>query len=163
MISIITGSVNSGKTSMLIDIFRKLGKGDGFFNRKIYIDAHYVGQEVVRMQNGESKMWSTRIYQNDNWNEVFKYEKYSFSRNGLEFAESIIESIINSSINPIYIDEIGPLELQGMGFDKLFKKCLGTKKEIYVVIRNTCVNSVIERYNIKMHKIIEAKPPSKIQ
>ncbi|WP_190285246.1 hypothetical protein [Clostridium sp. JN-1] len=54
MINIITGSVNSGKSTKLVNIYKSLGKGDGFFNRKIYNGNCYIEQEIVRMSNGES-------------------------------------------------------------------------------------------------------------
>lgn len=154
MINIITGSINSGKTSKLIDIFHSLRKGDGFYNRKVYIDDYYIGQEIVLISNGESSRWSTRGIKPQKWQEAFSYETYSFSREGLEFAENIIASIINLDIEPIYIDEIGPLELQEKGFHKLFKSCLEAKKEVYVVIRESCVEAVIKKYNIENYRII---------
>lgn len=154
MINIITGSVNSGKTKKLIDIFNTLEKGDGFFNRKIYIDDHYIGQRIIRISSRESRVWSNRGIPIEKWQQAFYYETYSFSKEGLEFAENIITSLLSSDIEPIYIDEIGPLELQKKGFHELFKSCLSSRKEIYVVIRESCVKDVIEKYNIQNYKII---------
>lgn len=120
MINIITGAVNSRKTTKLIHIFNIIGIGDGFFNRKIYINNHYVGQELVGMQSGIKRLWSNREMQSGEGHEIFCYKKYSFYKEGLEFAENIITSILESGIEPIFIDEIGPLELQEKGFHKLF-------------------------------------------
>jgi nucleoside-triphosphatase THEP1 len=156
MINIITGKVNSGKTSKLIDIFNMLGEGDGFSNRKIYVDDCYIGQEIVVMSSGESRVWSYRGIPPEKWQQAFCYEKYSFSKDGLEFAENIITNLLSSAIEPIYIDEIGPLELQEKGFHKLFKRCVLSRKEIYVVIRESCIKAVIEKYNIEGYKIIHS-------
>ncbi|WP_315117402.1 nucleoside-triphosphatase [uncultured Clostridium sp.] len=154
MINIVTGKVNSGKTSKLIDIFNTLGKGDGFFNRKIYIDGCYIGQEIVVMSTGESRAWSHRVIPPGKWQQDFCYETYSFSKDGLEFAENIITPLLSSAIEPIYIDEIGPLELQEKGFHKLFMSSVVSKKELYVVIRESCIKDVIEKYNIENYKMI---------
>lgn len=154
MINIITGAVNSGKTTKLIDIFNNIGRGDGFFNRKIYIDNHYIGQEIVGMQSGIKRLWSNRELQIGESQQVFSYKKYNFYKEGLEFAENIITIILESGIEPIYIDEIGPLELQEKGFHKLFKECLESGKELYVVVRESCVKDVIKKYGIQKYQII---------
>lgn len=154
MINIITGGINSGKTTELIKIFNRLGKGDGFYNRKLYFNGHYAGQEIVVLSSGKSKLWACREPKLQNFQQSFCYGAYSFSKEGAEYAENTINSILKSGIEPIYIDEIGPLELQEKGFHKLFKCCLETNKEIYVVIRESCVESVIKKYNITNYKII---------
>lgn len=129
-------------------------KGDGFFNRNIYIDDHYIGQRIVKISSGESRVWSNRGIPTEKWQQAFYYETYSFSQEGLEFAENIITFLLSSGVEPIYIDEIGPLELQEKGFHELFKSCLKSKKELYVVIRESCTKAVIEKYNIENYKII---------
>jgi len=98
---------------------------------------------VVEQRNSNRKMET-----------AFYYETYSFSKEGLEFAENIINSLLSSGIEPIYIDEIGPLELHEKGFHELFKSCLSSRKELYVVIRKSCIKDVIEKYNIESYKII---------
>ena len=154
MINIITGRVNSGKTTELIKIYNRLGMGDGFYNRKLYSHGHYTGQEIVILSSGKSKLWSCRGAKLQNFKQCFCYGTYSFSKEGAEYAENTINSILKSGIEPIYIDEIGPLELQGKGFHKLFKCCLEANREIYVVIRESCVEAVIKKYNITNYKII---------
>ena len=83
MINIITGSVNSGKTRKLIDIFNTLKKGDGFFNRKIYIDDHYIGQSIVRILSGESRLWSNRGIPTEKWKLLFIMKHIVFLRRDL--------------------------------------------------------------------------------
>lgn len=157
MINIITGSVNSGKSTKLVNIYKSLGKGDGFFNRKIYNGNCYIGQEIVRMSNGESMLWSLKGKLPDCWQEECGYEIYSFSMAALKFAEQIINSLLALE-EPIFIDEIGPLELQNKGFHDLFKKCLILNKELYVVIRESCLKIILYKYNIKNYKIIYPQP-----
>ncbi|KOF57561.1 hypothetical protein AGR56_14535 [Clostridium sp. DMHC 10] len=153
MINIITGSVNSGKSTKLVNIYKNLGKGDGFFNKKIYNENFYIGQKIVRLSSGESVIWSLKGKLPNCWQEEYSYETYSFSRAALKFAEQIINSLLASE-EPIFIDGIGPLELQNKGFHKLFQRCLTLNKELYVVIRKSCVKMIICKYNIKDYKII---------
>lgn len=153
MINIITGSVNSGKSTKLVDIYKNLGKGDGFFNRKIYSGNLYVGQEIVRMSNGESMIWSLREEVLDYWEEQYCYADFSFSKDALKFAEEIVNSSIKSN-DIIFVDEIGPLELQNKGFHNLFKCCLNSNKELYVVVREGCLEAVLRKYKIEDYEIV---------
>lgn len=136
MINIITGGVNTGKSTRLVESYKKLGHGDGFFNRKIYNKNLYIGQEIVRLSTFQTMIWSIKIE-----------GKYSFSSTALKFAEEIVNSVLVSK-EPIFIDEIGPLELNENGLDNLFKRCLLSKNEIYVVIRQECVEAVLDKYRI---------------
>ncbi|QAT40644.1 nucleoside-triphosphatase [Clostridium sp. JN-9] len=154
MINIITGRVNSGKTTELIKIYNRLGKGDGFYNRKLYSHGHYAGQEIVILSSRKSKLWACHGTRPQNFQQCLCYGTYCFSKGGAEYAENTINSILKSGIEPVYIDEIGPLELQEKGFHRLFKCCLEANKEIYVVIRESCVEAVIKKYNITNYKII---------
>lgn len=153
MISIITGSVNSGKSTKLVSIYKSLGKGDGFFNRKIYSENLYIGQEIIRMSNGESMIWSLRGEVPACWQEQYCYADFSFSKAALKFAEEIVNSAIKSN-EIVFIDEIGPLELQNKGFHNLFKCCLIWNKQLYVVVRENCLGAVLRKYKIKNYEII---------
>lgn len=153
MINIITGSIDSGKTTNFIELFKIIGSGDGFITRKVYIDDYYVGQEIIQLSTGKGKLWSVIGKKPDEWNEAFNYYNYSFSKEGLDFGESIIVSILQSTKHPIFIDEIGPLEVEEKGFHRLFSWCLNSEKEMYVVIREGCIKDVINKYNIKSYTI----------
>ena len=154
MINIITGKVNSGKSSKLIEIYKTLGKGDGFFNRKIFRNGCCIGQEIVQISSSESRTWSLKDTVQDYLNQDCSNETYSFSEEGLKFAEKITNLLLMSETDIIYIDEIGPLELQEKGFHNLFRRCIESKKELYVVIREECLKAVLGKYNITDYKII---------
>lgn len=154
MINIITGRVNSGKTTRLIEVYNSTGNGDGFFNRKLYEDGKYIGQEIVRLSDGESRVWSLKGRTPDDWLPEFTYGDYSFSGEGLQFAHMIIDSINKFSLEPVFIDEIGPLELQNKGFHDLFNLCLQSGREVYAVVRESCLKAVLEKYEIQDCKIL---------
>lgn len=153
MINIITGSVNSGKSTKLVHIYKSLGKGDGFFNKKIYNENSYIGQKIVRLSTDESIIWSLKGQLPNCWQEECNYKTYSFSKSALKFAEQIINPLLESE-EPIFIDEIGPLELENKGFHKLFQRCVILNNELYVVIRKSCLKLILDKYDIKSYKII---------
>lgn len=158
MVYIITGNFNQGKTTKLLSLFNEEKRGDGFYNRKVFKDDIYIGQEIVSFSTGESEALCLKEWVlPENWDEDCRYDVYSFSKKGLKLAEEIAQRILKNGVKPIYIDEIGPLELQGKGFCHIFKTLLKTKKEMFVVVRESCLESVINEFNIEAYKIIKVQ------
>jgi nucleoside-triphosphatase THEP1 len=154
MIYIITGAVKSGKSTKLLQLFHQNKTGDGFYNRKIFSDSIYIGQEMVHLTTGSTCPFSYRLeHVPILWDEVFTYQDYSFSRAGLLFCRDVVNNSINNS-EPFYIDEIGPLELQEKGLYQDFQKLIQTKKDIYVVIRNRCLSDVLAKFKIDRYTIL---------
>ena len=154
MIYVITGDINTGKSTYLLSLYHQIDTGDGFYNRKIYSGTIYIGQEIVQLSSGKTCAFSYRRNQlSDHWDELYTYQDYSFSRSGLRFCSEIIHSNLNNQL-PFFIDEIGPLELQEKGLYQDFQRLLQTKKDIYVVIRNRCLSEVLFKFGIQDYKIL---------
>jgi nucleoside-triphosphatase THEP1 len=150
----VTGEVDSGKTARLLSIYRKLGSGDGFINAKIYTEGCFIGQRIIRLSTGESEIFSAISgFTPLEWDEVYKFGNFSFSEKGQAFARNTMDSIVECGIEPVFIDEIGPLELQKKGFYDILSILLRTKKEIYAVIRNSCIVSVLKEFGINRYDI----------
>lgn len=155
-VHIITGGVNTGKTTRLLSIYRKIGFGDGFINTKVYKAGQYIGQKIVRLSTGESEDFSfKKEFIPHNWDEEYSYDVYSFSRRGFIFAYNIVSDIIVREVEPVFIDEIGPLELEKKGFFDMFTLLLKIKKEIFVTVRDRCVERVLEEFGIEKYQVIE--------
>jgi nucleoside-triphosphatase THEP1 len=159
MIYIISGAVDEGKTRMMAAIYTKLKKGDGFISKKIYEGPNpgvFSGYEIIRLATGQGKPLAYKTgHIPPRWDEIYACGPYRFSKAGLEFARGIIENIIDRDIAPVFIDEIGPLELTGKGFAPLLKRALKTGKDIYITVRNFCVADVIEKFALRDYEIIE--------
>jgi nucleoside-triphosphatase THEP1 len=155
MVFIITGGIDEGKTRKIQAIYRQMKKGDGWVSRKIFLNEEFVGYEIVKLSTGEKLPLA---YKKENvppgWDEIYSIGPFSFSKRAFEFAGKIIDEIIKKNINPVFIDEIGPLELQGKGFCPMLGKILKTQKDIYIVVRSHCVEDVIKRFNIQGYKIL---------
>lgn len=151
MVYIITGDVNTGKSTYLLSLFQKNNMGDGFYNRKLYSGSTYIGQEMVHLSTGNTSPFSYRSdHIPEQWDELFTYLDYSFSSSGLHFCKAIIRNIMESPL-PAYIDEIGPVELQEQGLYHDFLELLQTKKDIYVVIRHRCLSEVLLKFKIDQY------------
>ena len=153
---IITGGINSGKTSELLSIYRRTGQGDGFINVKIYKAGLYIGQRIIRLSTGESEVFSLKEgFIPYGWEEEYQHDIYSFSKRGMDLARKITDDIIRQSIDPVYIDEIGPLVLQMKGLYDIFSEILGKRIMVYVSVRNSCLAHIIKFFNIRYYRIIE--------
>jgi nucleoside-triphosphatase THEP1 len=165
MVYIIQGEINQGKTQEILSIYNRDKQGDGFISKKIFINqTDFIGYEIVRLSTGEKMPLAYKSqYVPPHWDEIDRHGPFSFSKAGFIFAEHIIDDIIDRHIEPVYIDEIGPLELDGNGFFAVFEKILRTQKDVYITVRNHCVKDVINTFNIRDHKIITANEKDKPQ
>ena len=49
----------------------------------------------------------------------------------------------------VWIDEVGGLELKGLGFDFLLRSLLNSKRDVTFTVRSSLLPEVLGRYNIK--------------
>ncbi len=225
MIYIVTGGIDSGKTTAMACIYERLRRGDGFISQKraaapnvgdlslknLIIKSftgsrtrgaggrsishflncltsqalnflssffslaaggikatvlpapttikgnNFIGYEIVRLATGERRMLAYKeSAAPPGWDEIYRCGPYHFSQAALEFAGAIINDIIARGISPIFIDEIGPLELQDKGFAPLLEKALNTGLDVYITVRSPCLDEVIKKFNIGDYRLIEA-------
>jgi nucleoside-triphosphatase THEP1 len=154
MVHIITGKVNSGKTTSLRNQFAK-HPGEGFFLAKVFFEDKVIGQDIVSFTTGQFLPFSRKKnWLPENWDEIGEYRNYSFSQKGLDFAKEIFERALKEQINPLYLDEIGPLELKGEGFSDILKKCLASEAELYLAVRTGCLKDVLKSFDIRDYELI---------
>jgi nucleoside-triphosphatase THEP1 len=156
MIYIITGGIDEGKTREIEAIYREMKKGDGWISKKVFLNEEFIGYEIVKLSTGKKlPLALKKEYVPADWDEISSIGPFCFSKRAFEFAGKISDEIIEKNINPVFIDEIGPLELQGKGFCPMLDNILKTQKDIYIVVRSHCVEAVINRFEIKSHEIIK--------
>ncbi len=154
MVYIITGPVGSGKSTRLLSLYKSIKCGEGFYNIRRYINNQCIGQDLIQMSTGKSMPFSRiRGYIPEDWDETACLYDYSFSKRGLTFAENIAESVLKSHM-VAFIDELGPLELKGLGLFSCYKKLCAAKLDIYTVCRNYCVQPVLELFEIEDYEVI---------
>ncbi|MCK4329193.1 hypothetical protein KAX02_05070 [candidate division WOR-3 bacterium] len=162
MVCLIIGEINQGKTQKILSVYNRKKQGDGFITRKLFKNNTFIGYEIVRLSTEKSVPFAyMRDYAPSEWDEIYKYGPYTFSRKAFTFAENIVDEIIKKRINPIFIDEVGPLELQGKGFFRTLKEVLNTEKDIYITVRDHCVDEVIKKFNIRKYDVIKLKNSNK--
>lgn len=156
MINIICGENNQGKTKKINSIYNEKKEGDGFIAQKIFKGPIFCGYELIRLSTGES---ITQALVEDHFpareTPLYKQGSFLFFKGSFIFADSIIEEIISNNINPVFIDEIGPLELRKEGYHKSLIKILNEERTIYVTLRNKLVYDIIDFYSIKDYSLIK--------
>jgi nucleoside-triphosphatase THEP1 len=154
MVYIITGDKNRGKTERIRMLYQERG-GDGFISSKRFSEGVPSGYDIVRLSTGEAMSFAVK---GDSipagWDEIDTAGSYSFSGKAFRFAESIIDEILVRGIEPVYLDEIGTLELDGRGFSPLLRRVLETERDIFMAVRMNCVQNVIAAFAIENNRII---------
>lgn len=155
MIYIVSGGVDQGKTTKLLSIYDEIKCGDGFINKKVFINGVNAGQVIIRLSTMERKYFS---FKNEfipkNWEEECRCGPYSISKEGLAFAGRIVRDILKARTEPVFLDEIGPLELAGGGFSPLFNMLIKEGLDLYVAIRESCIAAALEKFSINEYTLI---------
>ncbi len=164
MIKFITGKINSGKTTRMIQFHSKHQLGDGFISRKIMIGTDVYGFNAVRLSDKFEIpfMIHERYYFEGEKisyeDEFIKYEykigPYHVLSSGIEFIENTYNEIFKKNVNPVFFDEVGKLELNGLGYFKHIDKAIALKKDVYMTVREDLLLDVLEKFNIEKYEII---------
>jgi nucleoside-triphosphatase THEP1 len=157
MIHIVTGKMNAGKSTKLGSIYNELQKGDGFISvKRMHYDKVH-GYEIMRL--------STKAFLPLVMREEFSHTSidvacqigpYLFLSDTLKYVENEIEEMIKNAVSPIFLDEIGQLELYDQCFSDIFQKMVNSGLEIYITVREDLVEKIIEKFQIKKVDIIKA-------
>lgn len=158
MVNIVTGSINSGKTSKLVRLYNDSQRGDGFVAIKNMKGNIVLGYDVMQLSNRQKQ---PLVRRKDNltidWQECCEIGPYSFSKNALDYVEKTLRQLVKEKASPIYLDEIGPLELNDLCFHNIFKELLEEDCELYVSVRQESLNVVVEKYQIREKRLIHIK------
>lgn len=157
MINIITGEINSGKTRYLKDLYEKDHKGDGILSLKHYEDDRFLGYDLFHLKGGEKQAFiRLKTYISNDWEQKYEVGKYSFSHAGFCFAEKVLNKI---QTGPIYIDEIGPLEiLEKRGFYNILKELINKNIDLFLTLRGSLIDALHDEFALSgKTKIITLK------
>ena len=150
MVFIITGGVNTGKTTLFERIHKKQG-GGGFSLPKIIVNNQFKGYWIKDLNTGEKTEFAL-IESMDGY--LYKMGRFYFLPEGMEFARRIYKKAIETEEKNFFIDEIGPLELEDKGFSHIFRDALTSFENIYVVVRESCLDDVIRKFGLNEYKLV---------
>jgi nucleoside-triphosphatase THEP1 len=135
---ILSGPIQTGKTTTLINWCNSIENIYGIVtpvidNKRMFMNVH--GKEMFAMEAADN-------------DEVFAVGRFTFSRKSFEKAIHYIKEAIDKD-GWLVIDEIGPLELRGEGFDTILREVIAKRQQpTLIVVRETAVEKVKETYGI---------------
>lgn len=122
---------------------------------KVFVGRDYAGQNITRLLTGESRPFSRRDgFAPPGWDEGCRYDRYGFSASALEFAHESAQEMVRAGTTPIFFDEVGPLELRGLGLARPFRLLLAAGRDMYVVVREECVSDVTMQFGIDRFRVL---------
>jgi nucleoside-triphosphatase len=149
-IYIVSAPVHSGKTTSLLRWIENRNDVSGILTpvisrKRYFMDA--MSRETFPMEASPGE-------------EEFTVGKYIFSRTAFDRAEKILENSIHQNKEWLIVDEIGPLELTGKGFDKVLRSILSshnrdnpkTSMKLLLVVREHLLDVVIKFYGISRYR-----------
>ena len=156
MVTIISGPINSGKTTKMKEIYNSDRAGDGFLSLKLIENNVVKGFDIMKISSKETKAF---IRRHDNelpeWKENCILGPYTVSEEAIEWVTGEIEGMIFKKISPIYLDEIGVLELNGKCFYGILETLLKDEGDICISVRDENLNEIISKFGITAAKIIK--------
>lgn len=156
MVTIITGDKNTGKTRFLEHWYNLDTTGIGFCSPKVLSNSgELCGYDLLFFPEKKRLPFIRLASPADRYDaEKIVKGRFAFSLPAIEAAHQHIKTACHSASTPIWIDEIGALELSGEGFDTLFRHALRHYKDIRVIFRKHLVNELIERYSIECYRVV---------
>ncbi|WP_319996192.1 nucleoside-triphosphatase [Trichococcus shcherbakoviae] len=160
-VNIITGEMNSGKTTELIRLYHELPvcTADGFASIKVFSEqGAFEGYDLKRLATGETLPF-IRLSNPDAvplQKDSFGFDRFTFLREPLVAAEQAIRDFLSDPlIRTILLDEIGPVELQRKGFCRALKMLLASDKDLYLCINRKNLDPVVNKFGIMAPRLIE--------
>ena len=169
---IVTGAYDSGKTTYVKALLANLqefkNRIAGIYAEKNYFDGQVKGYDLINISTGQKIVFleikkDDALLLNDNAKLNFGHCEELHSKSGFIISEDTLQSGIewlnaglNSDCDLIVIDEIGKWELKDQVWAGILTEILTSeRKHILLVVRNTNLNDVIQKWNIKDPYIIE--------
>jgi len=157
MITIVTGEIDSGKTRYLKELYEKDHKGDGVLSLKHYNNDRCIGYDLYHLKSGEQKDFiRLKTDLPKDWKEQNEIGRFSFSEQGFILAEKVLSKI---ETGPIYVDEIGPIEiLYKKGFYKRLKELVKKYDDLFLTLRPSLIDDLHDEFELSgKTKIITLK------
>lgn len=159
MIRIVSGPIDCGKTARMEQLARGCtpGTATGFITRKLYAGGEFTGYELHSLADDRTALLAMlEACYDGRFEHPFQFDRFVFSPAGFEFGTSIIAGLLAEGFaGEIFIDEIGPLELQGRGFAPILRQALQRGAELTISVRDTCREAVVAGFDIRHYRLIE--------
>jgi len=156
-LTIVTGPIDSGKTSWCRELAAANPGCAGVLLIKVYLHGERIGYDALRLPVGD-RIPFARVWEHEpsDWIAGEKVGLFSISADGLQAANDWLSE---AAAQPaaIIIDEVGPLELAGGGFAPGLRAVLASpqQQKLYVVIRSDCLEAACRRFGFSGYELVD--------
>lgn len=156
-IFIISGRVQSGKTTFAGALAETLGKEGfriaGFLCRGTFINDRRDSYTLEELGSGIKIPMASSGFR-EGW---FRYRRFYFNPAALEKGREMVLASLAGQPDLIVIDEVGPMEMEGRGWNSLLGELvsIGTIPQVWVV-RDCLVDAVMEQWRIPAGNLVPA-------
>lgn len=154
MVKIVTGKINSLKTTRMESLYQKSMIGDGFIARKVMKDNLVIRYDLIRLSDQKKFPYIIRDSYIGSEEVLFKMGPYCFLTSAFALVESEVQRFIKEGVSPIYLDEISLLELKDLGYHRILKDLLDKKIDLVLVIREDLLERVLQKYKIDEYELL---------
>lgn len=156
MVHIVTGKINAGKSSDLKKRFDRHGLGAGVIGVKLWKEGDIYGYKAHCLPQGSEEILMIHQRHYDGEFENFgMIGPYFYNIDVFKRANQHIISAIEKGQTPIYIDEVGMLELTGGGYHKALTLATSSPTELYISCRQDLVMKIVAMYRLDDYEVIE--------
>jgi nucleoside-triphosphatase THEP1 len=153
VIHIITGKMNSGKTTKIIETYQNIQKGTGIVSKKKMVGKSVYGFFGHVLSTGEDFPYFIHKSQLDDGKKhdrfIYQIGPYYVYETAQEFVEAFYKTEIAKHTSPLFFDEVGKLELQDKGFASSIREALQEDIELYMTVREDLIDSILVYFKIK--------------
>lgn len=158
MVTIITGKINDRDSSESDYLFDSNMPGDGFISVKTGFENEKHSYDILRLTTGETMPFIVSEDQMIDGLEIAcQIGPAIFLQETLNYVENEIEKMIEQGVSPIYLDELGQLELYDECFHHIFTKMILAGVDCVITVKEDLVDNIIDKYGIKAYQILRVK------
>ncbi len=149
-ITILTGSVDSGKTTFVKNLINDLRKQKkslcGIYSDAVISGSRKIGYDIVSISTGDSR----KLCRERSGEIQSGQLKFEFNQDGVNFGLNVLNHAMHNQCDYLVIDEAGPLELNEKGWASVLGNILkGFPNNIIVVVRDYLVDEFMEKWHLK--------------
>ncbi len=148
MVTIVTGKMNEGKTTAMRALHDRWG-GDGFVSLKRMDGDKVLRFDAMRLADQTQKTLAIHVeHDTIGFSLGARLGPYRFSEATWRWINEQIDVMIDDGITPIYLDEIGMLELNGEGFHQALVKLVKAHHPLVFSVREDLLADVCKKYTL---------------
>ena len=153
LVKIITGGMNSGKTSLALRMIKEMResgmKPAGFISEAEYAEGSK-NKYYIRDISGERRVLAVSKEPVHEGMEKYDFSRFFFSQAAFDFARDLLRSSALSA-DAVFIDEMGPLELSGRGcFPAVYKLLQVYSGTVVIIIREHLLVELAGKLGIRI-------------